>query len=367
MKLYLTPTVFNETSDSLVYGDPSYNGYDGFNWNPAISGFTDAQLTVFTYDAAASLGTNTALRITAKPEYDYEGNVVWSVTPVSGPTITTYSYANITQVLVTSGGTGYSNTDTIRFSNGQVDATASLFTNSSGGIVYVNLTSRGNFSNGAVANTETFTANSTVNNNFTMNRSVSSNTDIQVAVNGLLQTPTTDYGVSGSTLTFTANLTVTPSPDVVTLTHLAGITPGVGFKTASQISAIVSNSTSITSSNTSAGSGAQFDILLGGTANSVSSSPRVTNDTITLYSSSTTAAESVVLVKADFYLANGYANIVGTASQTFTLKNSTTPAANTGTGTGSTSGATGSTTGVTPTGGGGGGGVRDERVNLKRN
>jgi hypothetical protein len=324
MKLSLVPSVFNEISDPLVYNDVGYIGFDGFNWNPAISGYTDAQLNILTYDTAAALGTNTALKIIAKPEYDYEGNVVWTLTPVSGPTVTNYSYANITQVYVTSGGSGYSNNDTIRFSNGQVDAYASLYTNTTGGIVYVNLTSRGNFSNGAVANTESFTANSTVNNNFTMNRSVTSASDILVTVNGLTQIPLTDYTVSGTTLTFPVNLTVTPSPDIVGVTHITSESIGLGFKLVGDIRVQVANSTSPannTNGNTSGGSGAQLAIILGGTANSVSSSPRVTNDTITLYSNGTSNAESVVLVKADFYLANGYANAVGTATQSFTLKN----------------------------------------------
>lgn len=41
------------------------------------------------------------------------------------------------------GGTGYSNADTIVFSNGQVNATATLFTNSTGGIANVTITSAG--------------------------------------------------------------------------------------------------------------------------------------------------------------------------------------------------------------------------------
>jgi len=324
MELYLIPSAFNEISDPLVYNDSVYQGYDGFNWNPAISGYTDTQLNILTYDTVSSLGTNTAIRIIAKPEYDYEGNVVWTLAPVSGPTVTTYSYANITQVYVTTGGTGYSNNDTIRFSNGQVDAFATLFTNTTGGIVYVNLTSRGNFSNGAVANTETFVANSTVNNNFTLNRSVTSASDILVTVNGLTQIPLVEYTVSGTTLTFPVNLRVTPSPDIVGVTHITSEAIGVGFKTANQIRTQVASlaaPANNTNGNTSGGSGAQFSILLGGTANSVSSSPRVTNDTITLYSNGTSNAESVILVRADFFLANGYANVVGSAIQSFTLKN----------------------------------------------
>lgn len=324
MGLTLVSSVLNEISDPLVYNDVGYgSGLDGLNWNSEIKGFSAAQLNILTYNTAAALGTNTALRIIAKPQYNYEGNVVWTLTPVSGPSVIN-SYANVTQVYVTAGGTGYSNTDTIRLSNGQVDAYASLYTNTTGGIVYVKLTSRGNFSNGAVANTETFTANSTVNNNFTMNRSVTSASDILVTVNGLTQIPLTDYTVSGTTLTFPVNLTVTPSPDIVGVTHITSEAVGTAVKTANQIRIQVANSSApanSTNGNTSAGTGAQLAIIVGGTANSVSSSPRVTNDTITLYSNNTSNAESVVTVRADFYLTNGYANSIATTIQNFTLKN----------------------------------------------
>ena len=323
VELVLLSSAVNEVSNPYTYEywDPyAFNPYFYLNLKPPYN--------FLSYNTATALGSNTVMKITAKPSVDYEGNVVWSVTPVSGPAITTYSYANVTEVYVSSGGTGYSNTDTIRFSNGQVDGFATLFTDDAGAITYVQLTSKGNFSDGTAVTQQTFTANSTVFNNFTLSTS-STNTSILVTVNGLTQNPGTDYQVTGggTTLNFTTNLDYSVSPDVVYVYYNAsGVTPGTGLKPASQIRVQIANTTNpanSTNGNTSGGSGASLLLVLGGTSNSVSSSPKVTNDTITLYSNGTSNAESVVLVKADFYLANGYANSIGNTSQTFTLRNTT--------------------------------------------
>lgn len=323
VELVLLSSVVNEISDPFIYS--LWNQYE---FNPIFQDSLNLPYNLLTYNTASALGSNTVMKITAKPSIDYEGNVVWTVTPISGPATTTYSYANLTQVYVTAGGSGYSNTDTIRFSNGQVDGFATLYTDDAGAITYVQLTSRGNFSDGSAATQQTFVANSTINQNFTLSTS-STNTSILVTVNGLVQNPGIDYSVTGggTTLSFVTPLDYLVSPDVVTVAYNAtGVTPGTGLKPASQIRIQVANTTNpanSTNGNTSGGSGASLLLVLGGTSNSVSSSPKVTNDTITLYSNGTSNAESVVLVKADFFLANGYANSIGNTSQYFTLKNTT--------------------------------------------
>lgn len=321
VELVLLSTVVNDISNPILH-----QNWSPLEFNPVLYTALDPPYNFLSYNTASALGSNTVLKITAKPSIDYEGNVVWTVSPVSGPTLSTYSYANLTEVYVTSGGTGYSNTDTIRFSNGQVDAYGTLFTDSAGAITYVQLTSKGNFSDGTAVTQQTFTANSTVNQNFTLSTS-STNTSILVTVNGLVQNPGIDYSVTGGglTLSFVTPLDYLVSPDVVTVAYNAsGVTPGTGLKTANQIRVQIANTTNpanSTNANTSAGIGASLLLVLGGTSNSISSSPKVTNDTLTLYSNTTSNAESVVQVKADFFLANGYANSIGNTTQTFTLRN----------------------------------------------
>jgi len=279
-----------------------------------------------TYNTSTSLGTNTVIKIIAKPSIDYEGYIGWTVTPVSATSLRTFTQANLTQVYVNTGGSGYSNNDTIRFSNGQVDAFATIFTDDVGSISYVELASRGNFTDGTPVTQETFTANSTVNQNFTL--SVSSTTaSILVTVNGLVQTPTTDYTVTGggTTLAFTNALDFAVSPDVVVVSYnVTGVTPGTNFKPSSQIRVQIANTTNpanSTNGNTSSGTGAILTLVPGVVFNSTpTDSPRVANDSITLYSNTGPDTETIVLVKGDFYLSNGYANSIGNTSQHFTLK-----------------------------------------------
>lgn len=326
VELVLLSSVVNDVSDTYIYDQWNQYEFPPIYWQAYAPPYA-----FFTYDSTSSLGSNTVMNVTAKPSVDYEGNVVWTVTQVTGPPTTTYSYANLTAIYVSTGGTGYSNNDTIRFSNGQVDGFATLYTDTAGAIQYVQLTSKGNFSNGAPVSSDTYTANSTVYNNFSLTGTWT-NTTILVTVNGLVQNPGIDYYVSGgSTLTFFTNLNYAVTPDVATVQYnSSGVTPGTGLKPASQIRVQVANTTNpanSTNGNTSSGSGASLTLVLGGTSNSVSSSPKVTNDTIRLFSNSTSNAESVVTVKADFYLANGYANSIGNTTQQFTLKNSSTPPA----------------------------------------
>jgi hypothetical protein len=279
-----------------------------------------------TYDAGVSLGTNTVVRVIAKPSVDYQGYIGWTVTPVSATSLRTFTQANLTQVYVETGGSGYSNNDTIRFSNGQVDAFATIFTDDAGSISYVELASRGNFSDGTPVTQQTFTANSTIFNNFTLSTS-STNTSIQVTVNGLVQSPGVDYQVTGggTTLNFTTNLDFSVSPDVAVVSYnVTGVTPGTGFKPAEQIRVQIANTTNpanSTNGNTSGGTGAVLTLVPGVVFNSTpTNSPRCANDSITLYSNTGPDSETVVLVKADFYLSNGYANSIGNTSQHFTLK-----------------------------------------------
>ena len=320
----LLSTLINDVSDPFIYAM-----WKPYQFNPTLADTLDLPYNLLTYNGGTSLGGNTVLRIIAKPCVDFEGSIGWTVTPITGSALRSFTEANLTQVYVTSGGTGYSNTDTIRFSNGQVDAFATMFTDSSGSIQYVQLSSRGNFTDGTAVTQETFTANSTVYNNFTLSTS-SSNTSVLVTVNGLVQTPGVDYQITGggTTLNFTVNLDYSVSPDVVVVSYnVTGVTPGTNIKTADQIRIQIANTThpaNSTNGNTSAGSGAVLTLVPGVVYNSTTSSPRVTDDTITLYSNTTTDTETVVLVKADFYLANGYANSIGNTSQTFTLRNTST-------------------------------------------
>jgi hypothetical protein len=310
----------NQISDPYSYASWSTDAY-----LPSFTGLNLPYLSL-TYDAGVSLGTNTVVRVIAKPSVDYQGYIGWTVTPVSATSLRTFTQANLTQVYVETGGSGYSNNDTIRFSNGQVDAFATIFTDDAGSISYVELASRGNFSDGTPVTQQTFTANSTIFNNFTLSTS-STNTSIQVTVNGLVQSPGVDYQVTGggTTLNFTTNLDFSVSPDVAVVSYnVTGVTPGTGFKPAEQIRVQIANTTNpanSTNGNTSGGTGAVLTLVPGVVFNSTpTNSPRCANDSITLYSNTGPDSETVVLVKADFYLSNGYANSIGNTSQHFTLK-----------------------------------------------
>lgn len=313
-------------SEINSFSDPfSYINWSTEAYNPAFGGESLPYLNLM-YDTGTSLGTNTVVRIIAKPTIDYQGYIGWTVTPVSATSLRSFTQANLTQVYVETGGSGYSNNDTIRFSNGQVDAFATIFTDDAGSITFIELGSRGNFTDGTPVTQQTFTANSTVFNNFTLSTS-STNTSILVTVNGLVQSPGTDYQVTGggTTLNFTTNLDFAVSPDVAIVQYnVAGVTPGTGFKPAEQIRVQIANTTNpanSTNGNTSGGSGAVLTLVPGVVFNSSpTNSPRVANDSITLYSNTGPDSETVVLVKADFYLSNGYANSIGNTSQHFTLK-----------------------------------------------
>ena len=226
---------------------------------------------------------------------------------------------------MSSGGSGYSNTDTIRFSNGQVDGFATLFTNTTGGIVKVSITAGGNFSNGTAVTAESFTANSTLFNNLPLTGSGHTNTSIQVAVNGLIQGAGTDYSVSGgTTLVFTTNLDFTVSPDVVSVQYGISAAPGSTFIDVNNIRVQISNTTNpanSTNANTSAGSAASLTILRGDTTNLVST--RLTNDLLTIRSNASNNTPTELMVKADMYLANGYANSIANVSQVFRVQTTT--------------------------------------------
>jgi len=331
MLLRLIPSLFDDYSDLKAYGDWSQYTTD-IGLGLAVD---TLPYNMLTYNAGLSLGSNTTLKILAQPAIDYQGNVVWTVTTQSGDPLPAISYANITQVYVTAGGSNYSNSDTIQFSNGQVDGYASIQTNTTGGIVLVKVTGRGNFTDGTITTPDSFVANSTSNNDFTLS-TTSTNTSIQVAINGVLQIGGTDYWVdSGTTLKLinngdTANTANAAVSDVVYVEY-TNVVPGTTIKPVNQIRIRVSNSSVLanSTSNTSAGSGASFLVITGLTSNSIASSPRVENDILTLYSNNTFGAETKVLVKADFYLSNGYANSIGNTSQVFTLKNANTASSST--------------------------------------
>ena len=352
VELIFLSSIVNDISEPFYYEMWNPGGFQ-----PMFYDTLNLPYNILTFNGGQSLGTNTVVRIVAKPSIDYEGSINWTVTPISGSSLRSFTDANLTQVYVETGGTGYSNNDTIRFSNGQVDAYATLFTDDAGSIKYIELSSRGNFTDGTAVTQQTFTANSTVYNNFTLSTS-STNTSILVTVNGLVQSPGIDYQVTGggTTLNFTTNLNYLVSPDIATVSYnVTGVTPGTNIKTTDQIRVQIANTTApanSTNGNTSGGSGASLILVPGVVYNSTSSSARVTDDTITLYSNTGIDTETVVLVKADFYLANGYANSIGNTSQTFTLRNTST-----------------APTGPRPPGGGGptygGGGIGNDDPTLK--
>lgn len=352
--LTLLSSVYDEVSDIFDYFRWGYTNVD-----PGLFGLNVSYpYAFFTYDTAAALSTIAVLKIIAKPDKDYEGNVVWAVTTLSGPTITEYEYANLTQVYVTAGGSGYSNADTVRFSNGQVDAFGSVSTNTTGGITKVILSSFGNFSNGAPVSTSTFIANSTVNNSFTMTGSGHTNTSIQVTINGVVQLGGTDYSVSGgSTLVLSTNAALN---DYVTVYYSINGAPGTGLIGVNNIRVQIANSTApanSTNGNTSAGAGASLLLISGDTANTVSGTARLSNDLLTLRSNASNTTPSVVQVKADMFLSNGYANSIANVTQVFTLRSTSTPPTNPPP---TTPGGRGGR------GGDGGGGARDrERVKHK--
>ncbi len=320
--LVLLASVYDEISDVFDYFRWGYTNVDPLYFNINMN----YPYAYFTYDTAAALSTTAVLKIIAKPDKDYEGNVVWTVTTLSGPTITEYEYANLTQVYVTAGGSGYSNSDTVRFSNGQVDAFGTVSTNTTGGIARVTLTSFGNFSNGAPVGTSTFIANSTVNNSFTMTGSGHTNTSVQVTINGVVQLGGTDYSISGgSTLVLSTNAALN---DYVTVYYSINGTPGTGLIGVNNIRVQVANSTAPannTNGNTSTGTGASLLLIAGDTANTVPGSARLRNDLLTLRSNAANDTPSVVQVKGEMFLANGYANSVANVTQVFTLKSTSVP------------------------------------------
>lgn len=319
--LTLVPTLSDEVTDIADYTRWGYLNVDPSLGNIGIG----YPFFGFVYDTVVAATTPAVLKINAKPSKDYEANVQWTVTTLSGPPITQFTGANVTTVFVSSGGSGYSNTDTIRFSNGQVDGFATLFTNTTGGIVKVSITARGNFSNGTPVTTELFTANSTLFNNLPLTGSGHTNTSIQVAVNGLIQGAGTDYSVSGgTTLVFTTNLDFSVSPDVVSVQYGISGAPGSAFIDVNNIRVQISNTTNpanSTNGNTSAGTGASLTILRGDTTNLVST--RLTNDLLTIRSNASNNTPTEVMVKADMYLANGYANSIANVSQVFRVQTTT--------------------------------------------
>ena len=323
--LTLLSSIYDEISDVFDYFRWGVTNVDPLYFNINMN----YPYAYFTYDTAAALSTTAVLKIIAKPDKDYEGNVVWTVTTLSGPTISEYEYANLTQVYVTAGGSGYSNSDTVRFSNGQVDAFGTVSTNATGGIAKVTLTSFGNFSNGAPVTVSTFIANSTVNNSFTMTGSGHTNTSIQVTINGVVQLGGTDYSVSGgSTLVLTTQAALN---DYVTVYYNINGTPGTGLIGVNNIRVQVANSTApanSTNGNTSAGTGASLLLIAGDTANTVPGTARLTNDLLTLRSNASNTTPSVVQVKADMFLANGYANSIANVTQVFTLRSTSVPPSN---------------------------------------
>jgi predicted Zn-dependent protease len=79
--------------------------------------------------------------------------------------------------------------------------------------------------------TEVFTANGTTNT-FTINSGCTINT-IFVVANGVILTPTTDYTVSGTTLTITAP--TLDNGDEIVVRELLGDTAGGGGESAEQV------------------------------------------------------------------------------------------------------------------------------------
>lgn len=316
MSLYLYPTVFNEVSDYRLYQQWSNTAF-----SPGLANVVNLPLSVYTYNSVAGLGSNTVLKIIAKPAINYTGYVEWVKTKVSGYTLPEYTAANITQIYVTSGGTGYSNTDIINLSNGQVQGFASLVTNSAGGITSVVVTARGNFTDGTPATTTSFTANSTANNNFNLGTTTTAD-DLLVSINGVVQIPTTDYTVSGTTLVLSEDAAV---DDIVFVTFSApSVTPG-NIKSVNDIRIKINSESqpaNATNSNTSGGSGAVLQLIAGQVSNSVSSS--VANDVLTIYSNTTPGVTSVYTITGNFKLSNGYSNSVGTTTLLVTIRNSNT-------------------------------------------
>lgn len=317
--LTLLPTIDNEVTDIYDYYRWNYQGvrgeYEKFGY-PYFG---------FVYNAITAISSGAIMKVQAKPDKNYEANVVWTVTNQSGPAIITLTNANVSHVYVSTGGSGYSNSDTIRFSNGQVDAFGTLTTNATGGIAAIYLGSRGNFSNGAPISTESYTSNSTVYNNFTLTGSGHTNTSVTVTLNGLVQVPGTDYSITtgGTILQFTVDTDFAVSPDVTTvLYNSSGVTPGTGFIASGNVRVQFANTTApanSTNSNTSAGTGAALTITLGDASNS-SVTSTLTNDILTLRSDpANTSSVSYVMVKADMYLANGYGNSIANVSQVMSL------------------------------------------------
>ena len=295
LKVSLLPTLYNDLSDYRHY----------IEWNteassPSVKNALKLPLLGWQSSGVQLGNNNDSIKLVAKSNYQIAGEFEWQWEPIDGTTYPNYSFANITAVYVTSGGTGYSNNDTIRFSNGYIDALATIQTNSSGGIVAVNVVSEGDFTNATPVTSSTYVANSTANNNFTLTTS-STNTSIQVAIDGLLQVPGTDYQVSGGTTlilssnaavgeTVYVNYGIQPSSSWIGGTSLVGYSdetwPGwyptnKSFIGVDNISVFVSNDSvyaNSTTGNTSGGSAAVFDIVTGMVTVSSSATPLINND-----------------------------------------------------------------------------------------
>ena len=214
-------TTLSDTSDYRKYID-----WKTQSFKEQVSDALKLPLLTLAGRENISIGINEGIRIIAKPNYNIPGTFSWewrqlSPTPasrISSP-FPFYSYVEATELLVLNGGTGYSNTDTIKLSNGYVDATASLITNSVGGIVDVIITSPGYFISNTNVGATTYTANSTSNNNFTLYPPSGSatNTNISVTINGVYQIGGIDFYVSGgSTLVLDTNAALN---DVVSIQY----------------------------------------------------------------------------------------------------------------------------------------------------
>lgn len=306
--LYIYPSIYNQLSDLRLYRQWNKQAF-----NPAVTAVLRLPNLLFSYNGVAGLGANNVLKLVAKPTYNYAANVVWSKTLLTGAALPNVTYANVGAIYATSGGTGYSNSDTINLSNGQVEAFATLITNGTGAIQSVTVTAMGNFTDGTAATTSTFTANSTVNSVFTLSQT-STNTSILVTINGLVQRPGSDYTASGTTLTLSSNAA---DGAIVYVQYTDPLVPGTGIKPTNQIRIRVNSNTQPANSsngNTSGGSGATFELIMGETSNSVLSSPQLTNDVLTLFPNTTFGATTRVRVSAELFLSNGYANSVGNSS-----------------------------------------------------
>jgi len=206
------------TSNNSTYlGGVAANGYVNTSGAYTLSGN-------LTFNGNLTIGTSAG--INANGEYGTSGQVLTS----NGTTVywSTVTGVNTSAQYTWSNTQTFSNTVYLNAvsANGGLGSAGQVLT-SNGSDTYWSSVSGGANATTFAGTSQTFTANGT-SNTYSLTESIAAAPDIIVSINGLVQTPTTHYSVSGNTLTFTANPTNNSLIEVRTLSAY----PNVATQTA---------------------------------------------------------------------------------------------------------------------------------------